>query len=177
VTLLQATKAAGLEGLMAKRKGSTYTAGRGTSWLKLRFERRQDCAVIGWSPLSGTKDTMGSLSLAVVEDGKLVYAGRVGTGFDDRTRRDLARKLTPRVLGQLVATYEHKVFTQGVIWGINSFDQSGVELGKVLAQRIIPQLEAEPGSDDSDEVLGHDSSTNNLIRRYRLGRGRAGRLF
>ena len=74
----------------------------------------------------------------------------------------LAPSLTPKVLGQLVATYEHKVLTQGVIWGINSFDQWGVELGKALAQRIIPELsgEAEPN-------LKHDSSTNALIRRYR----------
>jgi glucose-6-phosphate isomerase len=74
----------------------------------------------------------------------------------------LARKLTPEVLGKLVALYEHIVFTQGVIWNIGSFDQWGVELGKVLAQRIIPELESktEPG-------LGHDNSTNSLIRRYR----------
>jgi glucose-6-phosphate isomerase len=74
----------------------------------------------------------------------------------------LAERLTPETLGKLVALYEHYVFTQGVIWNINSFDQWGVELGKVLAQRIIPELEseAEPG-------LAHDSSTNSLIRRYR----------
>jgi len=74
----------------------------------------------------------------------------------------LVDRLTPETLGKLVALYEHSVFTQGVIWNIDSFDQWGVELGKVLAQRIIPELEskAEPG-------LGHDSSTNNLIRRYR----------
>jgi len=74
----------------------------------------------------------------------------------------LAAKLTPRVLGQLVALYEHKVFTQGVIWNINSFDQWGVELGKALANRIVPELEATAAPD-----LGHDSSTNTLIRRYR----------
>ena len=74
----------------------------------------------------------------------------------------LADRLTPETLGKLVALYEHSVFTQGVLWNIDSFDQWGVELGKVLAQRIIPELEskAEPG-------LDHDSSTNNLIRRYR----------
>ena len=71
-------------------------------------------------------------------------------------------KLTPEVLGKLVALYEHSVFTQGTIWQINSFDQWGVELGKVLAQRIIPQLES-----PQQPTLGHDSSTNNLIRRYR----------
>ncbi|MGA7856876.1 MAG: glucose-6-phosphate isomerase [Terracidiphilus sp.] len=74
----------------------------------------------------------------------------------------LADKLTPAVLGKLVALYEHCVFTQGIIWQINSFDQWGVELGKVLAQRIIPELE----SKDEPE-LKHDSSTNHLIRRYR----------
>jgi glucose-6-phosphate isomerase len=74
----------------------------------------------------------------------------------------LAPKLTPHVLGQIIAVYEHKVFTQGWIWNINSFDQWGVELGKVLATRIIPELEV-----DSDPDLGHDSSTNTLIRRYR----------
>jgi glucose-6-phosphate isomerase len=74
-----------------------------------------------------------------------------------------ADRLTPETLGQLVALYEHAVFTQGVVWGVDSFDQWGVELGKVLAQRIIPELvsKAEP-------ALGHDSSTNNLIRRYRM---------
>lgn len=74
----------------------------------------------------------------------------------------LAQRLTPETLGKLVALYEHSVFTQGVMWDIDSFDQWGVELGKVLAQRIIPELENE-----SEPVLGHDSSTNNLIRRYR----------
>jgi glucose-6-phosphate isomerase len=70
--------------------------------------------------------------------------------------------LTPAALGKLVALYEHSVFTQGTIWDIDSFDQWGVELGKVLAQRIIPELESKP-----EPKLGHDSSTNNLIRRYR----------
>jgi glucose-6-phosphate isomerase len=74
----------------------------------------------------------------------------------------LADKLTPEVLGKLVALYEHSVFTQGTIWQINSFDQWGVELGKALAQRIIPELE-----DQSEPTLSHDSSTNNLIQRYR----------
>ena len=74
----------------------------------------------------------------------------------------LAERLTPETLGKLVALYEHYVFTQGVIWNINSFDQWGVELGKVLAQRIIPELESETEPD-----LGHDSSTNSMIRRYR----------
>ena len=74
----------------------------------------------------------------------------------------LADRLTPETLGKLVALYEHSVFTQGTIWQINSFDQWGVELGKALAQRIIPELE-----DKAEPPLGHDSSTNNLIRRYR----------
>jgi glucose-6-phosphate isomerase len=74
----------------------------------------------------------------------------------------LALRLTPETLGKLVALYEHCVFTQGTIWQINSFDQWGVELGKVLAQRIVPELEAQ-----TESSLGHDSSTNNLIRRYR----------
>ena len=74
----------------------------------------------------------------------------------------LAEKLTPRLLGALVALYEHSVFTQGTIWGIDSFDQWGVELGKVLAARIIPEL-----TSDAEPELSHDSSTNALIRRYR----------
>jgi glucose-6-phosphate isomerase len=75
-------------------------------------------------------------------------------------------RLTPAALGKLVALYEHSVFTQGTIWDIDSFDQWGVELGKVLAQRIIPELESK-----SEPRLGHDSSTNNLIRRYRKLKG------
>ncbi len=80
----------------------------------------------------------------------------------------LAPGLTPSVLGQLIALYEHKVFVQGGIWGINSFDQWGVELGKALAGTIIEELTA-PASPD----LAHDTSTNALIRHYRRGRGRA----
>jgi glucose-6-phosphate isomerase len=79
----------------------------------------------------------------------------------------LADRLTPEVLGQLVALYEHSVFTQGAIWNIDSFDQWGVELGKVLAQRIVPELESETAP-----KLKHDTSTNNLIRRYRELKGR-----
>ena len=79
----------------------------------------------------------------------------------------LAERLTPAVLGSLVALYEHVVFTQGAIWDINPFDQWGVELGKALAQAIIPELESA-----TEPKLGHDSSTNNLIRRYRRLRGR-----
>jgi glucose-6-phosphate isomerase len=80
----------------------------------------------------------------------------------------LAPRLTPSVLGQLVALYEHRVFTMGAIWDINPFDQWGVELGKVLARRIAPELEAAGAP-----ALLHDSSTNALIGRYRRARGRA----
>ena len=78
----------------------------------------------------------------------------------------MAPKLTPFVLGQLIAMYEHRTFTQGVVWGVNSFDQWGVELGKVLAKAIIPELE------DGSTELAHDSSTNALIERYRSHHGR-----
>ena len=78
------------------------------------------------------------------------------------TNMILADALTPHTLGALVALYEHNVFTQGVIWDINSFDQWGVELGKVLAQRIIPELTAA-----REPALRHDNSTNTLIYRFR----------
>ena len=78
----------------------------------------------------------------------------------------MAPQLTPFVLGQLIALYEHRTFTQGVVWGVNSFDQWGVELGKVLAKAIIPELE------DGSAELAHDSSTNALIERYRAHHGR-----
>jgi len=74
----------------------------------------------------------------------------------------LAQILTPRLLGSLIALYEHSVFTQGAIWNVDSFDQWGVELGKVLAQQIIPELES-----SQEPKLAHDSSTNALIRHYR----------
>jgi glucose-6-phosphate isomerase len=74
----------------------------------------------------------------------------------------LMQRLTPGALGKLVALYEHSVFTQGAIWNIDSFDQWGVELGKVLASRIVPELESKMETD-----LKHDSSTNTLIQRYR----------
>jgi len=80
-----------------------------------------------------------------------------------------AAELTPFALGTLVGLYEHAVFTQGVVWDVNSFDQWGVELGKELAQRIAPELVAAP-----DAVLAHDSSTNALIRRYRALRRHGG---
>jgi glucose-6-phosphate isomerase len=78
----------------------------------------------------------------------------------------LLEALTPAALGKLVALYEHSVFTQGTIWQIDSFDQWGVELGKALAQRIIPQLES-----PTEPKLEHDSSTNALIRHYRKLKG------
>jgi glucose-6-phosphate isomerase len=74
----------------------------------------------------------------------------------------LVAELTPESLGKLIALYEHSVFTQGVIWQIDSFDQWGVELGKVLAQSILKEIES-----SEEPVLNHDSSTSNLIRRYR----------
>ena len=82
------------------------------------------------------------------------------------TNTILAERLTPETLGKLVALYEHSVFTQGVIWHIDSFDQWGVELGKVLAKRIIPEVESV-----EEPPLRHDSSTNSLIRRYRRLKG------
>jgi glucose-6-phosphate isomerase len=72
------------------------------------------------------------------------------------------------VLGQLIALYEHKTFVQGAVWGIDSFDQWGVELGKKLAQAIVPEL-----TNETAPELAHDSSTSSLIRRYRKARGRA----
>jgi len=82
------------------------------------------------------------------------------------TNTILAEKLTPEILGSLIAMYEHKIFVQGVIWGINSFDQWGVQLGKVLADRILPELESETPPD-----LKHDSSTNQLIEWFRKRQG------
>ena len=78
----------------------------------------------------------------------------------------LVQKVTPRTLGALTAAYEHKIFVQGIVWNINSFDQWGVELGKQLANKILPELEAE-GS-----VTSHDASTNGLIDRYKSRRPR-----
>ena len=80
------------------------------------------------------------------------------------TNSILFQKLTPRTLGSLVALYEHKIFTQGIIWRINSFDQWGVELGKQLAKAILPELE-KPGV-----VNSHDASTNGLINHYKANK-------
>jgi glucose-6-phosphate isomerase len=85
------------------------------------------------------------------------------------TNTILAAELTPKILGTLVALYEHSVVTQGAIWGVDSFDQWGVELGKVLAKRIVPELQAE-----DEPALDHDGSTDALIRRYRAGRRASG---
>ena len=77
------------------------------------------------------------------------------------TNAFLIKRLTPQTLGSLIALYEHKIFTQGIIWGINSFDQMGVELGKQLAKVILPELENEA------PVTSHDASTNGLINHYK----------
>jgi glucose-6-phosphate isomerase len=77
------------------------------------------------------------------------------------TNSILFKKLTPETLGSLIALYEHKIFTQGVLWGINSFDQMGVELGKVLAKAILPELAGD------EAVTSHDASTNGLINYYK----------
>ena len=87
---------------------------------------------------------------------------------DRPTSTFLCEKLSPRMLGRLIAMYEHKVFVQGSIWGVNSFDQWGVELGKVLAKVIVPELRSK-----DKPRLKHDGSTNALIRKYRAWRGRA----
>jgi len=81
------------------------------------------------------------------------------------TNTILAEELTPAMLGKFIALYEHKVFVQGTIWNVNSFDQWGVELGKVLAKRIAPELTV-----PREPALNHDSSTNTLIRHYRQKR-------
>ncbi len=78
------------------------------------------------------------------------------------TNTILAERLDPETLGKLIALYEHKIFVQGVVWGVNSFDQWGVELGKELANRILPELQAA-----SEPELKHDESTNRLIRWFR----------
>jgi glucose-6-phosphate isomerase len=79
----------------------------------------------------------------------------------------LMERMSPHALGSLIALYEHKVFVQGTIWGVNSFDQWGVELGKVLAKRIAGEIES-----DAAPALEHDASTNALLRRYRAAQGR-----
>lgn len=93
--LLAAARCAGLEGLVAKRRGSKYLPGTSGTWRKLKFFRRQDCVVIGWMPTAGTSDQLGSLVLAVTDAGELRFAGRVGAGIDDRTRARLRAEFAP----------------------------------------------------------------------------------
>ena len=106
---------------------------------------------------------------------ELTHAGRRGAALEQLvphklfvgnkpTNTILVSQITPRTLGRLIALYEHKIFTQGVIWNINSFDQWGVELGKQLASAILPEL------DGPEEVDSHDSSTNGLINYYKQHR-------
>jgi glucose-6-phosphate isomerase len=132
------------------------------------------CDLIGFvEPLNPLGDHHDLLISNVFAQAEALAFGREAPGEPHRhfpgnrpTNVILARRLTPHALGTLVALYEHSVFTQGAIWGINSFDQWGVELGKQLAKAIIPELRAE-----EEPELAHDSSTNNLIRRYRANRG------
>lgn len=100
------------------------------------------------------KEGSGGLEVDLVAAAKTFEGNRPTNSF-------LYRELNPKTLGTLIALYEHKIFTQGVIWNINSFDQMGVELGKVLAKKILPQLEGD------DEISSHDSSTNGLINAYK----------
>jgi glucose-6-phosphate isomerase len=111
---------------------------------KTTVEARMDLAAEGFQ----------EEQLEVLASAKTFLGNRPSSSF-------LYPKLTPRILGMLVALYEHKIFTQGAIWGINSFDQMGVELGKQLAKTILPELEGDI------EVRGHDSSTNGLIQAYK----------
>ncbi len=93
--ILEAVKGAGLEGLVAKRRGSKYVPGPTGLWRKLKFSQRQDCAVIGWVPMTGTKSQLGALVVAVFDNGKLRHAGKVGAGIDERTRARLKEVLAP----------------------------------------------------------------------------------
>ena len=111
----------------------------------------------------------GKTSEEVIEEGSPAWLAPHRTFEGNRPSNTLLlERLTPASLGKLVALYEHIVFTQGAIWGIDSFDQWGVELGKVLAKRIAPELTG------AKVELAHDSSTNALIRRYRALRASAG---
>ena len=128
------------------------------------------CDLIGfYEPLNPLGDHHDLLLSNVFAQGEALAFGRDADNphrvFEGNrpTSTILARRLDPRTLGSLVALYEHSVFTQGTVWGIDSFDQWGVELGKVLAKAIIPELQG-------DSELAHDSSTNELIRRYRAHR-------
>src|SRR5439155_613836 len=104
--LMKVACAQGLEGLIAKRKGSLYRSGRTKDWLKLKCSRRQEFAIVGYLPLTGTTNRVGSLLIAVVgDDGELHYAGKVGTGYDAKARKEIAamldrdRETTPKFAG------------------------------------------------------------------------------
>ncbi|HEX7664311.1 MAG TPA: non-homologous end-joining DNA ligase, partial [Polyangiaceae bacterium] len=114
-TILAAAKSAGLEGLVAKRKKSTYTSGPNNNWLKIKFELRQEAAVIGYAKLDRSK-AMGALVLAVWDPEKktFVYAGRVGTGFDDKERKQFAALLEPHAIDESIA--EHTPRSPDVTW-------------------------------------------------------------
>lgn len=103
------------------------------------------------------KGTMSDEDVEALVPHKVFEGNRPSTSF-------LFQKLTPRMLGILISLYEMKIFAQGAIWGINSFDQWGVELGKALAKKILPEL------DGKDEVTSHDSSTNGLINYYKMNK-------
>ena len=122
--------------------------------MRMRLSRPSPAAVVsaGWGTLAGIiSRRMASLVCPLA----LASSNRP-------TSTILADRLTPRTLGSLIALYEHKVFVQGAVWNINSFDQWGVELGKVLAKKIAGELESQ-----GEPELKHDSSTNTLIKRYR----------
>jgi bifunctional non-homologous end joining protein LigD len=92
--LLETVRSAGLEGLVAKRRGSKYLPGTSGAWRKLKFSQRQDCVIVGWVPMTGTRSQLGALVLAVHEASKLRYAGRVGGGIDERTRVGILAQLS-----------------------------------------------------------------------------------
>ena len=101
--MVETARAAGLEGLVAKRRGTKYAGGPTAFWRKLKFSQRQDCAIVGWAPISGHRKHLGSLLLAVVDEGAkgtLRYVGRVGTGFDARTRALIQEKLAPLTIAK-----------------------------------------------------------------------------
>jgi bifunctional non-homologous end joining protein LigD len=102
-TLLETVRSAGLEGLIAKRRGSKYLPGTSGTWRKLKFTRRQDCVIVGWAPTTGTTDQLGALIVAIAEAGKLRYAGRVSVGINDRTRASIIAELTPLDVSNIAA--------------------------------------------------------------------------
>ena len=94
-SVIAAVRSAGLEGIVAKRRGSKYLSGQSGVWRKLKFSQRQDCVIVGWVPMTGASRELGALVLAVMVKGKLRYAGRVGTGLDERARKELMAQLGP----------------------------------------------------------------------------------